>query len=129
MNEHITDSRLCFSDGYDKVETAGKRGGQAPVRVRHGDTLLSFGDPDSFVYTIKDPVGIHARPAGALVTLAKNYKSEIRFSAEGKTAAADSILSIMSLGAKQGTRLKVEAHGEDAREALSALREYLGRNL
>ena len=99
------------------------------VHVHHGDTILSFGDPNSFVYTIKDPVGIHARPAGALVNLAKNYKSEIRFTAGEKTANADSIINIMSLEAKQGTRLKIEAHGEDADEALRALQDYFSSNL
>ncbi len=109
-------------------EDAGMAHG-ASVSVRHGDTILSFGEPNVFFYTIKDPVGIHARPAGALVKLAKNYKSEIIFSAGEKSAKANSIIHLMSLGAKQGTRLKVEAHGEDEREALMALRKYLSEHL
>ena len=102
--------------------------GQA-VHVRHGDVIMSFGEKNAFYHTIKDPVGIHARPAAALVSLAKEYKSEITFSADGKSACADSIIHLMSLGAKQGTRLKVEAHGEDEREALDALRTFLREHL
>lgn len=98
-------------------------------RIRHGDVILRMGDRDSFVYTIKDPVGIHARPAGALVKLAGAFKSEISFSANGQTVSAESIIALMSLGAKQGTQLKIEAHGEDAQEALAALRSFLFENL
>ena len=100
-----------------------------PVRVCHGDTILTAGERNSFVYTIKDPVGIHARPAGELVKLVKKYKSNVTFSAEGKTADAASIMSIMSLGAVCGTKLRAEASGEDADEVLAALREHLLANL
>ena len=113
MNEQIKDSPLY------------KKG----VSVRHGDVILTFGEPDAFFYTIQDPVGIHARPAGALVKLAKEYQSEITFSVGEKSAVADSILSIMSLGAKQGTKLKIEAHCEDAGQALDALRTYFREHL
>lgn len=99
------------------------------VSVLHGDVILTFGDPNVFFYTIKDPSGIHARPAGALVKLAQQYQSRITFSSGEKTASADSIINIMSLGARQGTKLKIEAHGEDAREALDALHTYFRDSL
>ena len=97
--------------------------------VRHGDVIMTFGEKNAFTYTIKDPVGIHARPAGALVKLVKDFKSDITFSNGDKSARADSILALMSLGAKKGTRLKIEAHGEDAGEALKALRTFLNEHL
>ena len=99
------------------------------VRVRHGDVILTFGKKNSFTYTIRDAVGIHARPAGALVKLAKQYKSRITVSAHGKSAGADSILALMSLGAKQGTQLEIAAQGEDEREALEAFRTFLYEHL
>ena len=95
-----------------------------PVHVNHGDTILTAGDKDSFIYTIKDPVGLHARPAGALVKLVKKYKSTVTISACGKTVNAGNIMSVMSLGAVKGTQVKIEASGEDSDEALAALREY-----
>ena len=103
--------------------------GKEVIRVRHGDVIMRFGEKNIFFYTIKDSVGIHARPAGALVKLAKKYKSEIRFSVGDKSAKADSILALMSLGAKQGTRLKIEVHGADEDEALDAFRAFLYENL
>ncbi len=111
------------------TKTAAAGTPERTVHVCHGDTVLTDGEPDSFVYTVTDPVGIHARPAGALVILAKKYTSEITVSADGKTANAASILNVMSLGAVCGTRVKIEARGEDAREALAALREYFRANL
>ena len=97
--------------------------------VRHGDVIMTFGEKNVFYHTIKDPIGIHARPAGALVKLMKNFKSEVIFSNGDKSARADSIIDLMSLGAKKGTRLKIEAHGEDAAEALKALRAFLDEQL
>ncbi len=100
-----------------------------PLRVTHGDTVLTAGDKDSFVYTIKDSVGLHARPAGALVKLVKKYKSTVTVSAGGNTVNAGNIMSVMSLGASKGTQVKIEASGEDSDEALTALREFFRAEL
>ena len=100
-----------------------------PVRVTHGDTILTAGEKDSFVCTIKDPVGLHARPAGALVKLVKKYRSTVTVSANGRTVNAGNIMGVMSLGATTGTRVKIEASGEDSDEALTALREFFRADL
>lgn len=50
-----------------------------------------------FEYTIKDELGIHARPAGMLAKEAKNYKSVITITKEGKSAEATRLMSVMSL--------------------------------
>ena len=71
-----------------------------------------------FSYQIEDPNGMHARPAGALATTAKRYLSDVRVSANGKEADAKRLLSLMSLGAAQGTTLLFSISGED--EALAA---------
>ena len=100
-----------------------------PTHVTHGDTVLTAGDKNSFVYTIKDSVGLHARPAGALVKLVKKYKSAVTVSAGEKTVNAGNIMGVMSLGATKGTKIKIEASGEDSDEALSALREFFRAEL
>ena len=99
------------------------------IRVRHGDVVMTFGDTDSFFYTVKDPVGLHARPAGAIVKLAKQFKSEITLSVGEKSARAGSVFELMSLGALPGSRLKVTARGEDEREALEAFHSFLREKL
>ena len=100
-----------------------------PVRVTHGDTVLTAGDPDSFVYTIKDSVGLHARPAGALVKLVKKYQSTVTISAGEKTVNAGNIMGVMSLGAVKGTRVTIKASGEDSDEVLTALGEFFRAEL
>ena len=103
--------------------------GKNAVHVRHGDVIMTVGEKSSFFYTVRDPIGIHARPAAALVKLAKNYKSTVTFSAGEKSARADSVIDLMSLGAKHETRLKITAHGEDEQEALDAFRAFLCEHL
>ena len=53
-------------------------------------------------YTVTDPVGIHARPAGNLVREIKNFESDATISANGKTVDAKKLMMVMTLGVKQG---------------------------
>ena len=67
--------------------------------------------------TIQSPVGMHARPAGELVKLVKSFAdSKISIANSVKTVNAASILSILSLGLKQGSEIEVKVEGgnEDA---------------
>ncbi|MDO5435079.1 MAG: HPr family phosphocarrier protein [Clostridia bacterium] len=93
--------------------------------VRHGDTVLSTHQGNSFEFTVRDPLGIHARPAGQLVRLAQQFDSVIRFSANSKTASAGSVTELMALGAGKGSMLKVTAEGRDSEDALNAIHAYL----
>ena len=63
----------------------------------------------SFEYTIKDELGIHARPAGMLVKEAKNFASEFTITKDGKTKKLTQLMMLMSLGVKQGV-LAVDNH-------------------
>lgn len=70
-----------------------------------------------FTYTITDPVGIHARPAGLLVKAVKALDSTVTIvKADGKSAAATKLMALMGLGIKQGETVTVtiEGGGEDA---------------
>ena len=78
-----------------------------------------------FVYRIQDPNGLHARPAGQLATFAKRFSSEIRVKANGKDADGKRLISLMTLGAVQGTELCFEIKGEDEEQAHTALEVYL----
>jgi phosphocarrier protein len=82
-----------------------------------------------FSYTITDEVGIHARPAGLLVKEAKKFNSKIIISANGKTAEATKLISVMGLGAKKGTEIQVEVDGEDEKTATEAIKNFLEENL
>ncbi|WP_207481992.1 phosphoenolpyruvate--protein phosphotransferase [Arenibaculum pallidiluteum] len=68
------------------------------------------------------PHGLHARPATALVEIAKAFRAEIAVRNGEATANAKSLVSLLRLGASGGQRLTVTASGEDADAALSAIR-------
>ncbi len=82
-----------------------------------------------FTYTITDPAGIHARPAGLLVKQAQPYASEVTILKEGKTANAKSMLSVMGLGAKNGDTVTVQAEGGDEDTAVAELESFFKENL
>lgn len=82
-----------------------------------------------FTYVIKDEIGIHARPAGALVKIAKDSKSDVTMECKGKTADVKKIFALMSLGVKCGDEISISIKGEDEEETLYKLKEYLTKNL
>lgn len=83
----------------------------------------------TFEYTITDTLGIHARPAGELVALAKTFASKITIAGNGKSADCKRMLAVMSLGIKQGHTVSVTAEGEDEDKAAAALEEFFTQSL
>ena len=81
-----------------------------------------------FSYTVKDEVGIHARPAGMLVKEAKKYASKVVLSKDGKTAEATKLMAVMGLGVKCGHTVDVEVTGEDEDTAYEAMKEFFENN-
>jgi phosphotransferase system HPr (HPr) family protein len=71
--------------------------------------------------TLPEGIALHARPAGAFVKTALQFTSSLTVASDGKTANAKSILSVLALGARGGTLLRLSAEGEDAAAALDAL--------
>ena len=80
-------------------------------------------------YTIRDALGIHARPAGMLVKEASKFTSEIRVRCKGKEGDAKQILSIMGLAAKEGDRVEIVVEGPDEEEAIAVLGRFMEENL
>ena len=77
-----------------------------------------------FTYTIQDKDGMHARPAGRLAMCAKQFASDIRVSANGKTADGKRLISLMMLGAVLGTTLTFSVTGEDEEKAALELERF-----
>jgi phosphocarrier protein len=78
--------------------------------------------------TIENKVGLHARPATLFVKAAQSHQAEISVSFEDKTVNAKSLLSLLTLGASQGSVITVTANGEDEIEALAELANLVDRN-
>ena len=83
----------------------------------------------TFDYTIKDEVGIHARPAGQLVKVAKKYESKITVSINGKSAEATKLMAVMGLGVKCGQTVEVTVEGADEDTACEGIRTFFEENL
>lgn len=70
---------------------------------------------------IKNPTGLHLRPAGILCKEAMQYKSLITFSFRENTANAKSVLSVLGACVKCGDEIEIVCEGMDEQEALEAL--------
>ena len=83
----------------------------------------------AFQYTIQDSAGIHARPAGALVKLAKETDCDCCMKYGDKQAELTKIFAVMSLGVKCGDTVTVEVSGEGEKETAEKLKKFLEENL
>lgn len=84
----------------------------------------------TFQYTITDPVGIHARPAGLLVKAAKALDSTVTIEKEGgRSAAATKLMALMGMGIKQGDVVTVTVEGGDEEANAAAMEQFFQTNL
>lgn len=65
--------------------------------------------------------GLHARPAGLLVSKSKEFESQVEIVKGEKTINAKSIMGILSLGTAKDDELIIQAEGSDEVEAVAAL--------
>ncbi len=72
-------------------------------------------------YKILNEEGMHARPAGAFVKVANEFKSAVEVKANGMTKNGKSIMGLMSLGLSKDSEITVITKGEDETEALKKL--------
>ena len=74
---------------------------------------------------IVNKLGLHARAAAKLTQVAGGFTSEIWLSRSGRRVNAKSIMGVMMLAAGQGTSVLVEAKGDDAEQALTAIAQLV----
>ncbi|MEJ2425849.1 MAG: HPr family phosphocarrier protein, partial [Candidatus Thiodiazotropha sp.] len=82
-----------------------------------------------FDVVIDSPHGLHARPATALVEIAKGFSADIRLRHGDRVGNAKSLIAVLNLGVNTGATLRVMAEGVDAEAALAALREAFAQGL
>jgi phosphocarrier protein len=70
---------------------------------------------------VKNKLGLHARPAALFVQIANKYESDISVKKGKQFVNGKSIMGIMMLAASRGSKIHIEARGDDAREALEEL--------
>jgi phosphotransferase system HPr (HPr) family protein len=80
---------------------------------------------------VTHPAGLHARPASLFVQTANKFESEIEvqnLTDESDLANAKSILTVLTLGVMQDHEIEISAEGDDADEAVAALKALIESN-
>jgi phosphocarrier protein HPr len=74
---------------------------------------------------IKNRLGLHARAAALFVQTINKFSSQVTVCNDGQTADGRSIMGMLTLGATQGSKIQIEATGEDAEKAVRAIEKLL----
>lgn len=88
-----------------------------------------------FSITVRDPFGIHARPAGLLAKEAQRFSSQSylvtadRQTGEEKVTSLRRLMAVMGLGIRQGDTVRIRVEGEDEDAAARALRAWTDQHL
>jgi len=105
--------RQLGADGDTGVSASGAEGGETDA---------------SFEAVVTNPSGLHARPAATFVKTASRYDADVRI-ADLDTGSDEisgrSLLALMALGIRRGSRIRVSATGPEAQTALAELRTLI----
>lgn len=83
----------------------------------------------AFTYTIKDEIGIHARPAGLLAKKAKEFESTVTIEKNGRSVNVTKLMLLMGLGVKCGDTVTVTVDGADEDRAAAEMEKFFSENL
>lgn len=83
----------------------------------------------TFNYTIKDELGLHARPCSLLIKKATEFSSEILIETNGKTADCKKMFALMGMGIKCGDNITLTVTGDDEDSAITELEKLFTENL
>ena len=82
-----------------------------------------------FDFVVQASVGIHARPAMELVSVARKFQSDIKLSHNGNSADAKNIVSVLMLHANQGAEVIFSINGPDEEDAYKEMKQFCKTNL
>ncbi len=90
---------------------------------RHSFSETSVGEPAAVVQVVEivNKKGLHARASAKFVKTAEEFDAQVRVTRSGETVGGTSIMGLMMLAASTGTRITIEATGNEATAAVSAL--------
>lgn len=78
--------------------------------------------------TVKNQVGLHARPATYFIQKANEFKATIWVEKDERQVSAKSLLGVLSMGIVRGTTITLKAEGTDEESAVNALVELINSN-
>lgn len=77
--------------------------------------------------TVKNKMGIHARPAAMIVRIANKYPADVVVEKDDEQVNGKSIMGLMMLAAGQGSQLRFTATGDSAEKMLSEMTDLFER--
>jgi phosphocarrier protein len=76
-------------------------------------------------FTIMNTLGLHARAAAAFVKIANRFQSDITVVKDESSVNGKSIMGVLMLAASKNSKISITAKGDDAKEAMEALRKLI----
>ena len=99
-----------------------------PIEASVSTPLETTVNSSEIQLTLTNPAGLHARPAALFVQTAGRFQAHIQVLMAGKQVDANSIMGILSLGARQSATITLRASGTDADAALQAFSDLVQAN-
>jgi phosphocarrier protein len=79
-------------------------------------------------FIVSNQLGLHVRAAAMVVRTMTPFASKVSIRAGSSVADARSVLDLLTLSASKGTKIVVEAEGDDAEAAVATLGDLIARN-
>ena len=129
-NQKLVQLISANSDDFNNLllsetqSVSSEKSATATVNTAASATSTSNGEELSRVFVIPNENGLHTRPASVLVKLVKDFNSKVtvaNLDGKNEPVSATSLMKIVALGAKKGSRLQFTAVGDDAEQVLDAI--------
>jgi phosphocarrier protein FPr len=125
LDDDTTVRRLAQTDDENEISEVMMR--RAEASGLNLPKLAAF--PFGADVTLARDAGLHARPAAALVELAKRFAADVRIAYDGRVASGRSLVSLLKLGVPRGGLIRITARGREAAEAVAALESAVASGL
>ncbi|GAK52705.1 phosphoenolpyruvate-protein phosphotransferase [Candidatus Moduliflexus flocculans] len=122
-DESLIQRLSVTSDPNDIIASLTQSAGTKPATPQLADFAMAI------EVVIQGKLGLHARPAATFVEVAKQFAADVHVRYGEKVANGKSLNSLLQLGVKGGTAIRVMAQGDDAEVALAALKEAVAQGL
>lgn len=132
LDDEAAVQRLTHTKDPEEIIKRLTQGSEAGLTSGNGRGALADAAEDFEQYVdlvMAGGAGLHARPATVFAEIAKGFEAEIRVRHGETIANGKSLMSLLKLGADQGSQIRIMARGGDAERALQALQEAVEEGL
>ncbi|OTQ73779.1 MULTISPECIES: fused PTS fructose transporter subunit IIA/HPr protein [unclassified Gilliamella] len=124
-NQKLAQLIIANGDDFNNLLLSGTQSvSSEKSETANGSVTSNNGEELSRVFVIPNENGLHTRPSSVLVKLVKEFNSKVtvaNLDGKNEPVSATSLMKIVALGAKKGSRLQFTAVGDDAEQVLDAI--------